>query len=360
MAWEIYLYQALLFLLIRLGIVLLNLRTFPILRPATGSIRPKVSILVPARNEAHNLRETLPLLLAQPADEILLLDDRSDDETAVLAQRLGSADLRFRLLSGEPLPQGWMGKNWACHQLAEAARGEILVFTDADVWWGKGALESLLAQEQAGLVSVFPRQRTSSLVERVLVPLVDVALLGNIPHPLIGRPLISPANGQVMVFSRTAYRACGGHKAVRAEVLEDVRLGQAVKNAGYGIRVLLGGNLIGVRMYRSYGEIIEGFAKNLPSFHLNSSLVLLLSLLGHLGVYSAVWALGFADPRWWLVGALGLLERTLINLKTGREIWEALLVPLAPPLSIPIYLRALRQDYTWKGRAYRRSKAAEQ
>ena len=216
---EFFLYQALLFLVIRLGIVLLNLRTFPILRSALLSRRRRVSLLIPARNEAHNLIETLPRLLPHPADEILLLDDHSDDETALRAKQIAGSDPRFRLLAGRPLPSSWLGKNWACHQLSEAASGQMLVFTDADVYWEAGALESLSGHlASADLVSVFPRQHTFSLVERVLVPLVDVALLSNIPHPLIGRPipLGTPTNGQVMAFSRAAYQASGGHQAVRA------------------------------------------------------------------------------------------------------------------------------------------------
>lgn len=359
MILDIFLYQALAFMLMRLVILLVNWRLFPRLTRAGGGPMPSVSLLVPARNEAANLAETLPRLLAQPAAEILLLDDRSEDQTARLACSLAGSDPRFGLLAGQPLPEGWLGKNWACHQLAQVARGQVLVFTDADVYWEAGALEGLLAHlKKADLVSVFPRQRTHSLIERVLVPLVDVALLTGIPYPLIRsrslHPLATAANGQVMVFSRAIYQACGGHQAVREEVLEDVRLGQAVKRLGGRLELLLGNGLLSVRMYHSYGAITEGFGKNFPSFHLGNPLVLAISWVGHLVLYSASWLLGLVNPLWWVVGGMGLLERLLVNLKTRRELWEVLLVPLAPLLSIPIYLQSLQRRFTWKGRVYAR------
>lgn len=364
MILDLFLYQALAFMLMRLGILLVNGWLFPRLsplgpQPNSAKLSLKVSLLVPARNEAINLAETLPRLLAQPAAEILLLDDRSEDQTAALACALASSDPRFSLLPGQPLPGGWLGKNWACHQLAQAASGEVLVFTDADVYWEPGALEGLLAHlERADLVSVFPRQRTHSLIERILVPLVDVALLTGIPYPLIRsqsrHPLATAANGQVMVFSRAIYQACGGHQAVRKEVLEDVRLGQAVKRVGGRLELLLGDGLLSVRMYRSYAAITEGFGKNFPSFHLGNPLVLGISWVGHLVLYSGSWGLGLLNPLWWVVAGLGLLERLLVNLKTHREPWEVLLVPLAPFFSIPIYLQSLKRRFTWKGRVYGR------
>ncbi len=342
----------------RIAVLLVNLGSFPVLRPASPRRKARVSLLVPARDEAHNLPRTLPKLLAQPAEEILLLDDHSSDGTAEMARRIAGADGRLRVLVGQGLPQGWKGKNWACYQLAQAASGQVLIFTDADVSWEPGALEAVLAglERTPGLLSVYPRQQVGSLAERVLVPLIDVVLLASLPYPLVRTrfPSAAAANGQVMAFTRSAYQACGGHRAVRGEVLEDVRLAQRIKQARQPLGIALGGGLIGVRMYRSYAEIREGFGKNLGAFHRESSLLLVFSALFHLVLYTAPWPLLWVDPGWLWVGLLGLLERLLTNLKTGREPWEALLVPLAPLLSLPIYLRAMRKRYTWKGREYAR------
>lgn len=354
----ILLYAALVVIGLRLAVLLVNLGSFPLLQPSVPRRKVRVSILLPARNEAHNLPKTLPWLLAQPAQEILLLDDRSSDPTAEVARQLAGHDPRFRLLRGEELPAGWKGKNWACCQLAQAASGEVLIFTDADVVWKPGALEAVLAQLERtpGLLSVYPRQQVGSLAERVLVPLIDVVLLASLPYPLARSPfpLAAAANGQVMAFTRPAYQACGGHRAVRGEVLEDVRLAQRIKRARQPFALALGGSLIEARMYRSYAEIQEGFGKNLGAFHGENPLLLLLSVLVHLLVYTAPWLLLSADGGWLWVGVMGMLERLLVNLKTGRDLWEAVLVPLAPVMSLPIYLRAWRKTYTWKGRKYAR------
>ncbi len=345
---------------LKLGILLFNMVLFPVLRrEKPKGPRPSVSLLVPARNEAHNLQETLPGMLLQGVQEILILNDHSTDATAEVVEAFGRQDARVRLIGGLPKPEGWMGKTWACYQLAQAAQGEVLIFTDADVRWGKRGVRAVLARmerEQTGLLSVYPRQMTRSLAERVLLPLIDNVLLCYLPYPLVATPFPSAAaaNGQVMAFTRMAYLASGGHAAVRGEVLEDVRLAQKTKAAGQRIGVALGGNLVAVRMYRSYAEIIEGLGKNLIEFHGRSRVVLALSYLAHLLAYTLCWPLAWLDPGWLLVGALGLLERLLINLKTGREGWEFVLVPLAPLFSTPIYLRSGQKTYTWKGREYTR------
>jgi glycosyltransferase involved in cell wall biosynthesis len=354
------LYFVLFWLGLKLFVLLINGAVFPVLRrgPLQGK-RPTVSLLVPARNEAHNLVETLPGFLLQGVEEILILDDHSTDATARVVEQFSRQDARVRLIAGLPKPEGWMGKTWACQQLAQAARGEVLIFTDADVRWGEGGVQAVLArmeQEKAGLVSVYPRQITLTLPERVLLPLIDDVLLCYLPYPMISTPFpsASAANGQVMAFTRLAYLAAGGHAAVRGEVLEDVRLAQKTKAAGQHITLALGGRLVAVRMYHSFAEIVEGLGKNLIEFHGRSRLLLALSYLGHLLAYTLCWPLAPFDPIWLLVGGMGLVERLLLNLKTGREWWEVVLVPLAPLYATPVYLRSGQRRYTWKGREYSR------
>ncbi len=357
---DFLLYTVLVWLGLKLLVLLLNLWRFPVLQPAkAASSPPTASLLVPARNEAHNLMETLPGFLLQGVQEILILDDQSSDATAAVVEQFSRRDARVRLISGLPKPEGWMGKPWACHQLAQAAQGEVLLFTDADVRWAQRGVQAVLAQmeqENAGLVSIYPRQITLSLPERILLPLIDDVLLCYLPHPLISTPFPSAtaANGQVMAFTRQAYRASGGHAAVRGEVLEDVRLAQKTKAVGQRMTVALGGALVAVRMYRSFEEIVEGLGKNLIEFHGRNRAALILSYLGHLLAYTLCWLLPLSNPIWLLVGGMGLLERLLLNLKTGRDGWEVVLVPLAPLFATPIYWRSGQKKYTWKGREYSR------
>jgi glycosyltransferase involved in cell wall biosynthesis len=348
---------ATLFVTVQLLVLLVNTFAFPVLTPPRRPPRTKrrVSLLVPARNEAHTLPQTLPLLLAQGAHEVIVLDDASSDGTAeVLAAQRG-----LRTLAGKPLPEGWNGKNWACWQLAEAASGDILVFTDADVYWEPGALAALLdltERHDAVYASVWPRQRTETLGERLAVPVIDTVLLGLLPYPLVARTtdaLFAAGNGQCMFWTRSAYRQVGGHAAFRGEVLEDVRMGQRAKERGLKLVLALGGELLSTRMYRSQAELLEGFSKNILAAHGGSRALLVASLLLHTLLYTLSWGLIFVNPLWLVPAALGLFQRALTAYKTHRSPLEAFLQPLSAYPLWRVALRALaRRGYTWKGRSY--------
>ncbi len=159
------------------GTSMVNVLTFPRLRPARPAWMPRVSVLVPARDEAAVIAATVRRLLAQDYDdyEVIVLDDASTDGTADIARQVAGDDPRLRVLTGAPLPPGWLGKNWACHQLAEAASGDLLVFTDADTRWEPDALRALVAafeRHGAEMVTVWPSQETHTWAERLTVPLM--------------------------------------------------------------------------------------------------------------------------------------------------------------------------------------------
>jgi len=335
--------------------LLINALSFPRLRPEALEDRRRVSLLIPARDEALNLPETLPGLLAQGACEVIVLDDHSSDDTARTARALGA-----RVISGQPLPDGWYGKSWACQQLGAAATGEVLVFTDADVFWHPGALDAVVAElgrSRADLLSVLPRPERLSPGARMLTPLVDAVVLCVLPHPLLAapHPYLCSANGQVMAFRRAAYLKAGGHALVRAEMLEDTEFARRLKALGGRVTLALGSDMIGVRMYDSYGASVRGFAKNAHAIHAHSRLLLALSCLIHLAVYTLPWLLPLRGTR--LLRLAGLSERLLVNLVVGRtrpaDLAEGLLGPVTPLLALPAYARALRRQVTWKGRVYR-------
>ena len=266
----------------------------------------------------------------------------------------------LKVLEGESLPSGWSGKNWACHQLAQAATGDVLVFIDADVFWEADTLDALLsfkAAEDAGYVSVWPRQITKTLAERLCVPVIDLVLLGALPYlgvRWLPFAAFSAGNGQLMLFTRAAYSKIGGHAAFKNEVLEDVRMGQAAKGAGVKTALALGGRAVATRMYRSQRELLNGFSKNILAAVSNSRGALVgLSLLSTL-VYSLAWPLGFVNPWWFAVGAAGLVQRGLTAYKTRRNPLEALLQPFMAYSLLQVTYRALRRGggYVWKGREY--------
>lgn len=260
------------------SVLLLNLLTF---RRPTGMLpnpAPFVSIVVPARNEALNIEACVRSLLAQdyPNFEVVVLDDNSEDETgailAAILQEQGEKG-RLRVLSGTPLPHGWAGKNWACHQLALASRDVTegyLLFTDADTVHHPACLRRAVAEatrDNLALLSLFPEQEVVTPAEQLVVPLLSLQILGYLPllameyHPL---PDVAAANGQYLLFQRNVYFAMGGHQAIAPEIAEDVSLARLSKRWGR-IRMANGAGLVRCRMYRNGAEVIRGFRRSFSS-----------------------------------------------------------------------------------------------
>lgn len=196
-------------------ITILNAFTFPRLssKPSSFSHLPSISVLVPARDESAVIADTVKSWLSQtyPNFELLILDDHSSDGTADLARQAADSDPRVRILSGESLPDGWKGKNWACHQLSHAASSDILLFTDADVRWEPGALTALVAEmtrSRADLLTVWPTQVTRTWAERLVVPLMGFVIIGYLPVLAVHYlpwPVFAAAMGQCLAFRRDAY-----------------------------------------------------------------------------------------------------------------------------------------------------------
>jgi glycosyltransferase involved in cell wall biosynthesis len=350
---------------VKLAGVVVNLVMFPVLGTQAPALawpgrarRPDTSLLVPARDEAHRLPIALAGLLAQDVTEIVVLDDQSADATAAIVRRAAEADPRVRLVRGTPPPPGWTGKNWACHQLATIARGDILLFCDADVLLAPGAVDACWAQmcaQHADVFSVFPRQLTATLGERLLVPLIDDVLLAFLPHPLLRLPVPSAAtaNGQLLMFRRSAYNALGGHAAVADDMNEDLALGRRTRRAGLRLGQALGGGLVSARMYAGYRQCVRGFGKSLRAAHGGHDGALAATAAWHLLAYTVPW-LAWRRSRLWLAAAvLGLTQRVLVNAKTGRGTpGEAALVPVTPLAALPVYALAFRRSARWKGRSY--------
>ncbi len=229
---------------------------------------PLVSVLVPARNEEETIADCLHSLLAQdyPNLEIVVLDDGSTDATAEVVRAVGGS--RVRLLSGLPLPPGWTGKNWACHQLFQAAQGGLLCFVDADTTFAPGTISaavSLQEEHEAGLVSLLPRAERGSVSGSVLLPMVPHAMFALFPMALVhraNRPGVALAFGPFLLVTRAAYAAAGGHAARSDSIVDDVELSRAVKAAGYPVRLANGSDLVETRWYRGVRPIWRGFSKN--------------------------------------------------------------------------------------------------
>jgi chlorobactene glucosyltransferase len=240
----------------------------PNLAEAPAAAGRSVSVIVPARNEAATIENLVRSILAttyQPI-ELLVVDDASTDGTAAIVASI--TDPRLRLVRGEPLPDGWYGKPWACYQGYRAAGGEFLLFTDADTRHSPellGHAVGALLQEQAGLVTISPLQRCITFWERVVMPQIWL-LLALRYHPAAvnrarqERDVI--ANGQFILAAREAYEAAGTHAAVRHEVAEDLALAQAFLRKGRKLHFAFAEQLMETRMYQSLPQLIEGWSKN--------------------------------------------------------------------------------------------------
>lgn len=251
---------------------LLTLRNLHVLRrPADlPRVRPKISVLVPARNEAANLDAALDSVLANRGVEleIIVLDDQSDDSTADVVRRCRMRDSRVRLLEGTgPAPGQW-GKPAACAKLAAGARGDLLVFMDADVRLSGDALARIagtLERHDATLLSGIPKQLTVTLGERLVVPLIHFMLLGFLPLDAMRAsraPALGAACGQLLAVKRSAYRIAGGHAAIADRAHDGIALARSFRAHGFRTDLADFTQLATCRMYSSWRDVVAGFAKN--------------------------------------------------------------------------------------------------
>ncbi len=238
--------------------------------PATPPVpgRPAVSVIVPARNEEACLGACLQSILAQSgvAFEIIVVDDHSIDRTREIAQSFVSAEVR--VIEAGPLPAGWTGKNNAVTAGSRAARGQWLLFTDADTIHLPGSLARSLEEAKrhgADLLSYSPEQIVKNFWEKAIMPVIFADLAASYRPSQVSDPNspAAAANGQYILITREAYDAVGGHAAIAGNLLEDVALARAVKRSGRKIFFRYGGDAVRTRMYRSFAQLREGWTKNL-------------------------------------------------------------------------------------------------
>ena len=374
---------------------LLNMRLLRRLKPLSRDVvdsasAQDVTILVPARNEECRIRACLTSLVAQepPVREIILLDDRSGDRTAEIARDLGFREepgSRLRLIRGAELPEGWVGKNWACHQLSEAAdpRSPHLLFTDADTIHSPGCVSAALDHAlavRADLLSLWPDQITGTWSEKLVIPLGYLLFMAFQPFPFLswlqakpervarwGIPkerlaMIGAANGQFLLFRREAYRSLGGHEALKDHLVEDVAFGRRVASrTGEGMRLVNadGIDLLRCRMYSGLAELWEGFSKNLRPVFEESHLSFMLFGVVIGGLFLLPFCLlpeaGLA-PFVGIAVVLVMGMRLLLTLRF-RTSWLGFIAhPFGVALALLIALNSwrlcLRRGIVWKGRVY--------
>jgi chlorobactene glucosyltransferase len=334
---------------------------------------PLVSVIIPARDEARSIERCVRSILAAtyPALELIVVDDRSTDGTGDLVERLGGG---VRLVRGSELPPGWFGKQWALVQGYRVARGELLLFADADTKHEPELIAravAALTTERVDLFSLVPRQEMVTFWERLIQPHVFLALQARVGDlRRINRTRIewdAIANGQFILVTRSSYEAVGTHEAVRNSVADDLMLAQTYVREGLDIFLAHAPTYMSTRMYGSLREIVEGWSKNLA---LGAPLMAppvrwIRALLPYLmWVPALVWV---GPPlvwaAWgWDVAAIATVASliTWIGIYAGERaaIWYALLYPLGAVMVAYIMMRSAWRGgrrVEWRGRTYRGS-----
>lgn len=354
------------------GIVLLACLRTPTAAGNPPITSSSISVVIPARNEQASLPHLLESIRAQDLapNQVIVVDDSSTDATAALATAAG-----VQVIGAPTPPKGWLGKPWACQVGADAAIGEMLVFLDGDVVLGPDGLARLVQAHRRlagdGVLSVQPFHRPVAIYEQLsLYPnLISMMASGQFA---VGSALAAPmAFGPCVVTTSEAYRAAGGHAAVRDEVLEDLHLGRAFEAAGRRVRCLAGGSAVSFRMYpNGLAQLVEGWTKNLAG---GAALVRPVSLVlsvwwvtasvaaGVGGIASATGA-AVGRPTMWLpiaLYAVAALQVTLFARRIGSFRWW--IGPLYPLLLAGFFLlllrsafhRSFRRQVTWRGRSIR-------
>ena len=339
-----------------------------------------VSVVVPARNEAQNIEACVSSLVAStyPRFEVVVVDDRSDDATGdlVRALRRGRAE-RVVVVEGAHLPDGWLGKPWACRQGAEAAAGDLLLFTDADTVHGPELLGRAVAamdEDEADLLTLSGRQIMGSFWERLVQPQIFLSMLFRFYDmeraTKRGRWRDAIANGQFMLFPRESYDALGGHGSVRDEIVEDLAMAQHVVREGRRLSLRQADQDFATRMYRSLSELVAGWSKNLMMGGAQSMPPLLRPLVAPFTVLmgaglwlappialaAALMGVGGAGLLTWAAATVGIsaVFWMVFTARMGAPFGYGLLYPLGSVVAIHILLRswARGRKVEWKGREY--------
>lgn len=371
----------LVFALIPARLVRANLREYrspPEPVPESSESAPRVSVLIPARNEESSIGAAISAVLASRGVEleVLVLDDRSEDATAEVVGAIAQADGRVRLIRGPDLPRGWCGKQHACWVLAGHARFPLLVFLDADVRLASEALARMAAfLEVSGsdLASGFPRQETVGLLEKLVIPLMHFILLGFLPIRRMRRssdPTYAAGCGQLFITKRAAYDRSGGHATIRRSLHDGIKLPRAYRLAGMRTDLFDATEMAVCRMYRSAGEVWRGLAKNAgealaaPRMIVPMTLILLGGQVVPFAILAGELAAGSSrGSRAVLIGALAAAaaswySRWALAFRFGQSRLGALLHPVGIVVLVAIQWYAWARDLSgrpssWKGRLYR-------
>ncbi|MEO8794459.1 MAG: glycosyltransferase family 2 protein [Daejeonella sp.] len=358
----ILLYLVFFFLILRFTVTLFNFISNPKLTYSGKQYQQLVSILIPARNESADILDLLKSIKQQNYSnyEVIVLDDHSDDDTFTICENFAGKNENFKVIRGSKLPKGWLGKNYACHQLAQNANGKYLMFIDADETISDGLINNAVHRmeiQRLTLLSLFTNQVMDTIGERLVVPLMHFLLLNLLPLRLVKlskNPSFAAASGQFMLFNADDYSKNQWHEQVKHKVVEDIEIIKAVKTFGYKAEALLANGYIHCRMYKSLDEALSGFSKNLLAGFNNNVAGLLFYLTLVISGPIVIWYFGGVQLLFFAVGLI-MLSRIMISLSAGQNPWINLVLhPFQMIFLLILSVLSIQKHFTktitWKGR----------
>lgn len=368
-------YLLLLFWVVAFARTILNLAFTPKLVPRLPRRFPRVSVIIPARDEERTIERTVRAFLAQtyPAVEIIVVNDRSTDRTGAILDGLLRSPANRQSPTADPLivvnneepPAGWLGKPWALHQGSRHATGELLLFVDADVIYEPDAITSAVAHLEtcdASLLALFPRLEMRGFWEHIVMPNLAVFAFAFLPLWLANRtriPLLAVGGGPGNLVRREDYDAVGGHESLKAAVVDDVGLARLLRRGGHRTETVRAEQSVTVRMYHGFGEIVRGFTKNAFAVFDYNYFVAILFLFLAIFFHLLPFVLAFTGDLL-VLAAVGIIvvTRVVLFLAIGYRLENAL---FGHPLMIAtwcwilirsIWFTGIRRQLHWRGRTY--------
>jgi glycosyltransferase involved in cell wall biosynthesis len=352
----------LIFTAVQLLIALANLifsQPFPKIKPPGDEL---ISVLIPARNEEKNISKLLTELQNQHYRhiEILVFNDQSTDGTELILQQFSEKDKRISFINSYELPEGWLGKNFACHSLSLKAKGNYLLFLDADVSIEGSIIEKMLAfieKYNLSLLSIFPRQIMKTLGEKVTVPTMNYILLSLLPLILVRKsksPALSAANGQCMFFLADSYKRIQPHRVLRNNKVEDIEIARLLKRKKEKVACMANSPEISCHMYQSFSEAVNGFSKNVIMFFGGSFvLAVVFWLVTSLG-FVVVW-FSFSFPMFIIYLCVIVLIRIIVSVVSNQPVLNNLVMAVPQQMAIGMFIvqafiNRFKKQYIWKGR----------
>ncbi len=337
---------------------------------------PLVSVLIPARNEEDNISQCVESLFKQdyPRYEVIVLNDHSTDRTGVILSELQNKFPELKIINGAELPEGWIGKSFACHQLTQSAKGDWLLFTDADTIHNSNSIrtgiETALVRN-ADLLSVVPYQITMTLSEKLVIPILHFVTFSLLPFYFLekrGFKQFTIAVGQYMLFKKSSLEKIGGYESVKNAMVEDVSMGKLIKKNNMQLIVLNGIEMVSCRMYRNFSQVWEGFSKNIFA-GLGFSFVTMLCIVIFYFIFFVLpfyWVTYFLITQGFSLLSLICLAQISINyfirftlsFKYKLSFTSSILHPFGILTVILITLNSWRlvaftKGPSWKGRSYK-------